>query len=253
MPVPGRGVQRPKPPCSRWHCRSARRGGAGIRDRDRTRVRRDPAPATIAVPPGDMLVPDDVRAVGFLLHLSRVGHQLVLGRIGRAARAVASCATCDADRRRLALRPAPGMAPRCPDGSPPARRDPARRARRARRPPPTGAVGWRPPSPASWASRTSVPATSCRSSCRTASRPPWWRSILASGAVINPCSRTTGAASCARLDRPTRAIFTPGTYRGSTTSGSSSTPQAPAWTVHVVCDRSPSVGMAIDDVLAGAA
>ena len=78
---------RPKPPCGRWHCRSsATRVGAGIRA---TVIEpgyvETPLTATIAVPAGDMLVPDDVaHAVRFLLHLSPRASvtELVLGRIG---------------------------------------------------------------------------------------------------------------------------------------------------------------------------
>ena len=78
--------------------------------------------------------------------------------------------------------------------------------------------------------------------------------VLASGAVINPLLpnyRSRELAHVFETARP-RAIFAPGTYRDfdherlvvDTAARTGVNP------VHVVCDRSPSVGIAIDDVLA---
>ena len=78
--------------------------------------------------------------------------------------------------------------------------------------------------------------------------------VLASGAVINPLLPNYRSRELAHVFETARplAIFAPGTYRDfdherlvvDTAARTGVNP------VHVVCDRSPSVGIAIDDVLA---
>ena len=145
-----------------------------------------PLTQPIPVPAEEMLAPDDVaNAVRFLLRLSPQASvtELVMGRVGagaeRAVNALVDVVTSDARRPAYVARER-GMAPRCP----------GRVAAHAARPPETRAVvdehgaaltyascgTGRRGSPGFSRTRGSAPATSCRCSCRTGSRPRWWRS-----------------------------------------------------------------------------